>query len=89
MFLGGVSVHQEAPFRAGRAVSVEDARTLLGWAKEMGSNFVHLAHYPHNESMNREADRLGMLVWSESPLYWTIESENQDTFANASGTALP
>jgi beta-glucuronidase len=84
VFLRGVSVHEEAPFRAGRAFSVEDARTLLGWAKEMGCNFVRLAHYPHNENMLREADRLGMLVWSESPVYWTIDWENPDTFANAS-----
>ena len=84
VFLRGVSVHEEAPFRAGRAFSVEDARTLLGWAKEMGCNFVRLAHYPHNENMLREADRMGMLVWSESPLYWTIDWENPGTFANAS-----
>jgi beta-glucuronidase len=83
IFLRGVSVHEEAPFRAGRAFSVEDARTLLGWAKEMGCNFVRLAHYPHNENMVREADRMGLLVWSESPVYWTIEWENKDTFTNA------
>lgn len=84
IFLRGVSMHEEAPFRAGRAFSVEDARTLLGWAKEMGCNFVRLAHYPHNENMLREADRLGLLVWSESPVYWTIDWENKDTFSNAS-----
>jgi len=84
LFLRGVSVHEEAPFRAGRAFSVEDARTLLGWAREMGCNFVRLAHYPHNENMLREADRMGMLVWSESPVYWTIDWENPATFANAS-----
>jgi len=83
-FLRGVSVHEEAPFRAGRAFSVEDARILLGWAKEMGCNFVRLAHYPHNENMLREADRIGVLVWSESPVYWTIDWENPETFANAS-----
>ncbi len=84
IFLRGVSVHEEAPFRAGRAFSVEDDRILLGWAKELGCNFVRLAHYPHNENMLREADRMGILVWSESPVYWTIEWENQGTFANAS-----
>jgi beta-glucuronidase len=84
LFLRGVSVHEEAPFRAGRAFSVEDSRTLLGWAKELGCNFVRLAHYPHNENMLREADRMGMLVWSESPVYWTIDWENPATFANAS-----
>ncbi len=84
IFLRGVCIHEEAPFRSGRAFSVEDARTLLGWAKELGANFVRLAHYPHNENMLREADRMGMLVWSESPLYWTIDWENAATFANAS-----
>ena len=87
VFLRGVSVHEEAPFRAGRAFSVEDARILLGWAKDMGCNFVRLAHYPHNENMLREADRMGMLVWSESPVYWTIDWENPATFANASNQA--
>ena len=84
VFLRGVSIHEEAPFRAGRAYSLEDARTLLGWAKEMGCNFVRLAHYPHNENMVREADRLGLMVWSETPVYWTILWENPETFANAS-----
>jgi len=84
VFLRGVSIHEEAPFRTGRAYSPEDARTLLGWAKEMGCNFVRLAHYPHNENMVREADRLGLMVWSETPVYWTILWENPETFANAS-----
>jgi beta-glucuronidase len=50
----------------------------------MGCNFVRLAHYPHNENMVREADRLGLMVWSETPVYWTILWENPETFANAS-----
>jgi len=83
VFLRGVSIHEEAPFRTGRAYSPEDARTLLGWAKELGCNFVRLAHYPHNENMVREADRLGLMVWSETPVYWTILWENPETFANA------
>jgi beta-glucuronidase len=83
VFLRGVSIHEEAPFRTGRAYSPEDARTLLGWAREMGCNFVRLAHYPHNENMVREADKLGLMVWSETPVYWTILWENPETFANA------
>ncbi len=84
VFLRGVSIHEEAPFRGGRAYSGEDARTLLGWAKEMGCNFVRLAHYPHNEYMLREADRMGLLVWSESPIYWMIQWQNPQTWASAS-----
>jgi beta-glucuronidase len=83
IFLRGVAIHEEAPFRSGRAYSREDAATLLGWAKELGCNFVRLAHYPHNENMVRMADRMGLLVWSEIPVYWTILWENPATFANA------
>ncbi|HEV7398270.1 MAG TPA: glycoside hydrolase family 2 TIM barrel-domain containing protein [Pyrinomonadaceae bacterium] len=83
IFLRGVSIHEEAPFRGGRAFSKEDATTLLGWAKELGCNFVRLAHYPHNESMVRQADKLGLMVWSEIPVYWTILWENPATFENA------
>jgi beta-glucuronidase len=83
VFLRGVSIHEEAPLRGGRAYGAEDARTLLGWAKEMGCNFVRLAHYPHNEQMVREADRMGLMVWSEVPVYWTILWENPETFEAA------
>jgi beta-glucuronidase len=83
IFLRGVCIHEDAPFRGGRAFSHEDAVTLLNWAKELGCNFVRLAHYPHNEAMIREADKLGILVWSEIPVYWTILWENPDTLANA------
>ena len=83
VFLRGVCIHEEAPFRGGRAYSREDALTLLSWAKELGANFVRLAHYPHNEFMLREADRMGIMVWSEIPVYWTILWENPATLENA------
>ena len=83
IFLKGISIHEEAPFRQGRAWSLDDAKILLGWAKELGCNFVRLAHYPHNEYMVREAERMGLMVWSEIPVYWTIHWENLDTYANA------
>ena len=83
IFLRGVSIHAEAPYRSGRAWSEQDAETLLGWAKELGVNFVRLAHYPHDERMTRLADRMGILVWSEVPVYWMIEWDNPATLANA------
>lgn len=83
VFLKGICIHEEAPFRSGRANSREDALTLLGWAKELGCNFVRLAHYPHNEQMTLMADSLGLMVWSEIPVYWTIQWENPSTYANA------
>ena len=83
IFLKGISIHEEKPNGGGRAYSVEDARTLLGWAKELGCNYVRLAHYPHNENMVREAERMGLMVWSEIPCYWTIAWTNPKTFENA------
>ena len=83
IFLKGISIHNEKPNGGGRANSVEDAHTLLSWAQELGCNFVRLAHYPHHEEMVREAERMGILVWSEIPVYWTIAWTNPNTFANA------
>ena len=70
--------------RGGRAYSREDDRTLLTWAKELDCNYVRLAHYPHNEAMLREADRMGLLVWSEIPVYWTVQFDNLYTYKLAS-----
>ncbi|OIV41187.1 glycoside hydrolase family 2 protein [Flavobacterium johnsoniae] len=83
VFLRGISIHEEAPFRSGRAWSTEDAVTLLTWAKELGCNYVRLAHYPHNENMVKEAEKMGLMIWSEVPVYWTISWTNPDTYANA------
>ncbi|RXK86215.1 glycoside hydrolase family 2 protein [Filimonas effusa] len=83
IFLRGVSIHEEAPYARGRAHSVEDATTLLTWAKQMGCNYVRLAHYPHSENMVRQAEKMGIMVWSEIPVYWTISWENEATYANA------
>ncbi|MBN2512810.1 MAG: beta galactosidase jelly roll domain-containing protein [Sedimentisphaerales bacterium] len=83
VFLRGICIHEESPLGAGRACTPEDAEVLLGWAQELGCNFVRLAHYPHNEYMLRTADRMGILVWSELPVYWTILWDNQATLDNA------
>jgi beta-glucuronidase len=83
IFLKGISIHDEKANGGGRANSTEDAHQLLSWAKELGCNFVRLAHYPHNEYMVREAERMGILVWSEIPVYWTIAWTNPATYQNA------
>ena len=83
IFLKGISIHEEKPYGGGRANCTEDAHTLLSWAKELGCNFVRLAHYPHNEYAVREAERMGIMVWSEIPVYWTIAWKNFATYQNA------
>jgi beta-glucuronidase len=83
VFLRGISLHEESPKGEGRAWSEEDARTLLGWARDLGCNFVRLAHYPHNETIVRMADEMGLMVWSEIPVYWTILFEREDVYQKA------
>src|SRR5680860_679934 len=63
--------------------SEKDALRLLTWAKELGCNYVRLAHYPHNENMLRLADKMGLMVWEEIPVYWTVDFANPETYKNA------
>jgi beta-glucuronidase len=81
--LHGVCIHAEAPFRSGRVNNDQDVDALLGWVKEMGGNFMRLAHYPHDQRMTRAADKLGILVWSEVPVYWAVEFDREDVFAKS------
>ncbi|MFZ0745250.1 MAG: glycoside hydrolase family 2 TIM barrel-domain containing protein [Terracidiphilus sp.] len=83
IFLRGIDIQGEAPYRTGRAWSDKDAETLLGWAKELGCNYVRLAHFPYDETMLRAADRMGILVWSENPVYWALEFDNPKVLAKA------
>ncbi|KQC01190.1 glycoside hydrolase family 2 protein [Pedobacter sp. Hv1] len=83
LFLRGISIHAEIPQEGRRAYSDEDARQLLGWAKELGCNMVRLAHYPHDERMTRLADSLGLVVWSEIPVYWTIDFSSKEVLQKA------
>ncbi|MGO4778572.1 glycoside hydrolase family 2 TIM barrel-domain containing protein, partial [Lysobacter sp. 2RAB21] len=67
----GVNFHEEIDGR--RAHSEADAQRMLEQAKQLGANFVRLAHYPYNEHLLRLADRLGLLLWEEIPVYQGID----------------
>ena len=82
IFLKGISIHEEND-KGGRANSEADTIRLLTWAKELGCNYVRLAHYPHNENMIRLADKIGLMVWEEIPVYWTIDFLSPKTYKNA------
>jgi beta-glucuronidase len=73
VFLKGINMHEENPLKAARAFSEPDALILLTWAKELGCNMVRLAHYPHNEYMIRMAEKMGIMVWDEIPVYQQID----------------
>ena len=84
-FLRGISIHEESLGPIGtRKMDWAEAESLLRLARDdLGCNFVRLAHYPHSERMTRLADTLGLLVWSEVPVYWKIAYTHPPTRALA------
>lgn len=84
IFLRGICIHEEAIGKPTRTLNWESAEQLLKEAKNLNANFVRLAHYPHTEKMTRLADSLGLMVWSEIPVYWEdIDYQNPKTLALA------
>ncbi|MFP1132764.1 glycoside hydrolase family 2 protein [Asticcacaulis sp. W401b] len=78
VFLKGVSLHEEE-FGSHPARNMTEAasRGLLSEIKYgLHGNYVRLSHYPHSETTLRLADEMGLLVWSEIPVYWTVDWEN-------------
>jgi beta-glucuronidase len=83
VYLRGISLHDESVLKPGVANDSDAAAAQLGLAKELNCNFVRLSHYPHNEHTLREADELGLMVWSEIPIVSLIDWDNPATLAVA------
>ena len=85
VFLRGISLHEEEiGADPTRRISPEAARALLAEVKDgLHGNYVRLAHYPHDEAMLRAADEMGLIVWSEIPVYWRIAWDDPETLAAA------
>ncbi len=83
IFLRGICIHEENAIRGGRAYNETDALLVLNWAKELNCNYVRLAHYPHNEHIIKMADKMGIMVWEEIPVYWTVDFTNEKSLNNA------
>ncbi len=79
VFLKGINIHEEIPQRKGRAYSEADALMLLTWAKELGCNFIRTAHYAQNENIVRMAERMGLMIWEEIPVFQSISFGNPQT----------
>ena len=84
VFLRGVALHDESiGTNPGRCRSEKDVRGLLEAARDLGCNFLRLAHYPHSEQMVRLAEQMGFLLWEEIPCYWNIDWKSPETYVNA------
>ena len=82
VFLRGISCHEESVENGKALTDAERAENIL-LAKELGCNFMRIAHYPHSERMAKLADEIGMLLWEEIPVYWAIRFERDKTYEDA------
>ncbi len=65
--LRGVDL-QEQNINSGGALSPTQTETLLGYARQVGATIIR-THYPVGPLMEELADRYGMLIWSEVPVF--------------------
>ncbi|QDG74904.1 glycoside hydrolase family 2 protein [Labrenzia sp. PHM005] len=82
LFLRGISVHEDDAV-LGKVTSEADLHRRFDHARELGCNYLRLAHYPHHELAAQLADELGFLLWEEIPVYWAIDFENPATYRDA------
>ncbi|MGI9498471.1 MAG: glycoside hydrolase family 2 protein [Geminicoccaceae bacterium] len=80
--LRGIAAHEDDHVN-GRVTNDPDIRRRFAHAKELGCNFMRLAHYPHHERAAEIADEIGLLLWEEIPVYWSIAFDNEATFGDA------
>ena len=64
--LRGVSMHQDTDGKA-TALTHDDFVRDYEIVRELGCNFLRLAHYPHNDEAFRLCDRMGIIVQTEVP----------------------
>ena len=64
--LRGVCMHSDLEGKA-NALTAEDIDNDFEILKELGCNFVRLAHYPHPKEVYDRCDRLGIVVQTEAP----------------------
>jgi len=75
IFLAGVARHEDHPLY-GRRVPTDTIFTDLERIKKINAVFVRTAHYPNHPYTYIIADRLGLAVWEEIPVFWFDEVES-------------
>ncbi len=79
LLLRGTNRHQDMKGK-GDALTLSDHRRDLELIKDMGCNFLRLAHYPQAAEVLKLADELGLLVWEEVPVVNFVT--NNEEFVN-------
>jgi beta-glucuronidase len=65
--LRGVDLHEQN-IQTGAALSPAQLAQLVSWTRAIGATIIR-SHYPLNPQIEEAADRYGILLWSEIPVY--------------------
>ena len=74
IWLQGIAFHQDYP-GMGSAVTHEAQRKDLETIKGLNANFVRLGHYPFHKYSLDVCDEIGLLAWSEVPVWQNSPEE--------------
>ncbi|KJY81922.1 glycosyl hydrolase family 2 [Vibrio galatheae] len=78
VYLRGINCHEDDE-KLGRITNEYDIRRRFEHAKELNCNYMRLAHYPHHELAAQIADEVGIMLWEEIPVYWSIAFHSEQT----------
>lgn len=82
IFLKGASLHEEyMPY--GRTIPYEKRKEDVSNLKSLGFNAIRTAHYSHDEDLIDIADKVGILILEEIPVYWSCDFKNPQTYETA------
>ncbi|MGV9172471.1 MAG: glycoside hydrolase family 2 protein [Promethearchaeia archaeon] len=86
IYMKGVSLHEEqVPY--GRTIPYKMREQDVKQMKALGFNALRTAHYSHDESLIEIADRLGLLILEEVPVYWACDFKSTEVFKTAAKQA--
>ncbi|MDP3682460.1 MAG: glycoside hydrolase family 2 TIM barrel-domain containing protein, partial [Ignavibacteria bacterium] len=77
VFLAGVARHEDHPLY-GRSVPKDTIFTDLQKVRGVNALFLRSAHYPNHPYTYLIADRLGIAVWEEIPVFWFDDVQGWD-----------
>jgi beta-glucuronidase len=63
----GVGLHEDSE-QFGFAINNEIRDQFVSWTQELGATLIR-GHYPLHPYLEEQADRLGIMLWSEIPVY--------------------
>ncbi len=73
--LRGVDLHEQT-LQTGAAMTPAQDAQLITWVQQLGATVIR-AHYPVGPEIEEMADRVGILIWSEIPVY-QVQSQYLD-----------